>query len=64
MYVCLCNAISDKTIRHAVRHHQPQTLKELRQLLPLGTHCGKCLCVARQILQHELQQIPQYENIA
>ncbi|WP_083765018.1 bacterioferritin-associated ferredoxin [Sodalis glossinidius] len=64
MYVCLCNAVSDKAIRVAVRLHQPQTFQQLKRLVPVGTQCGKCVCVARRIMEDELQHIAPLENIA
>ncbi|WP_434134953.1 bacterioferritin-associated ferredoxin [Dickeya zeae] len=51
MYVCLCNAVSDKVIRQVVRQHQPQSLKQLKQFVPIGTSCGKCIRQARLILE-------------
>lgn len=35
MYVCLCNAVTDKAIRNAVRQHNPHTMKQLRELVPI-----------------------------
>ena len=48
MYVCLCNAVSDKTLREAVRRYQPKSIQQLRQLVPVGKQCGKCIRVARE----------------
>ena len=53
MYVCLCNGVSDKTIRAVIRQHQPSSLKELQRFVPVGTQCGKCLRSTRQILAQE-----------
>ncbi|WP_406705295.1 bacterioferritin-associated ferredoxin [Sodalis sp.] len=64
MYVCLCNAVSDKAIRATVRLHQPQTFQQLKRLVPVGAQCGKCVCVARRIMEDELQHIAPLENIA
>ena len=64
MYVCLCNSVSDKTIRQAVRRYQPQTFQQLRNFVPVGTQCGKCVRAARQIMEDELQQIPEFKHIA
>ncbi|MCG7390414.1 bacterioferritin-associated ferredoxin [Pantoea sp. ACRSB] len=64
MYVCLCNAISDKTIREAVRRYQPKSIQQLRQLVPVGKQCGKCIRVAREIMEEELQSVPLYKEIA
>ncbi|MBV4368289.1 bacterioferritin-associated ferredoxin [Erwinia sp. BNK-24-b] len=64
MYVCLCNAISDKTIREVVRRYQPKSLQHLRQFIPVGKQCGKCLRVTRDIMKEELQHLPPYKEIA
>ena len=32
MYVCLCNGVSDKKIRQAVRQFHPQSFQQLRSL--------------------------------
>ncbi|HDN2512653.1 bacterioferritin-associated ferredoxin [Providencia vermicola] len=57
MYVCLCEAITDKQIRNAVRKYQVSSLKGLRQVLPVGRECGKCIRQTREILQQELIQL-------
>ncbi|PQK69008.1 bacterioferritin-associated ferredoxin [Pantoea ananatis] len=64
MYVCLCNAISDKTLREVVRRYQPKSIQQLRQIVPVGKQCGKCIRVAREIMGEEMQQVPQYKEIA
>jgi bacterioferritin-associated ferredoxin len=50
MYVCLCNAISDKVIRKAIQQHRPVNLQQLRQVVPVGNGCGKCLRQTKSIL--------------
>ncbi|MGP2463689.1 bacterioferritin-associated ferredoxin [Pantoea ananatis] len=64
MYVCLCNAISDKTLREVVRRYQPKSIQQLRQIVAVGKQCGKCIRVAREIMDEEMQQVPQYKEIA
>ncbi len=34
MYVCLCNGVSDKKIRQAVRQFHPQSFQQLRKFIP------------------------------
>ncbi|MGP6489945.1 MULTISPECIES: bacterioferritin-associated ferredoxin [Duffyella] len=63
MYICLCNAISDKKIREAIRRYQPASVQHLRKILPVGKQCGKCLRATREILDEELQHIPQYKEL-
>jgi len=64
MYVCLCNAISDKTLREVVRRYQPESIQQLRQFVPVGKQCGKCVRAAREILDEEMQNPPLYKEIA
>lgn len=64
MYVCLCNAISDKTVREAVRRYQPKSIQQLRQLAPVGKQCGKCIRAVREIMDEEMKNPPLYKEIA
>ncbi|KAA8671631.1 bacterioferritin-associated ferredoxin [Pantoea dispersa] len=64
MYVCLCNAVSDRTLREVVRRYQPKSIQQLRQLVPIGKQCGKCIRVARDIMDDEMQNVPLYKEIA
>ncbi|HBO23345.1 MULTISPECIES: bacterioferritin-associated ferredoxin [unclassified Providencia] len=57
MYVCLCEAITDKQIRNATRKYQVTSLKGLRQILPVGRECGKCIKQTREILAEELLRL-------
>ena len=52
MYVCICNAVTDKQIRRAARQGT-ESLSELRERLGVASNCGSCADQARQILdQH------------
>ncbi|QKJ50649.1 bacterioferritin-associated ferredoxin [Providencia rettgeri] len=53
MYVCLCEAITDKQIRNVVRKYQVTSLKGLRQILPVYFECGKCIRQTKVILHEE-----------
>ncbi|ENG2646454.1 bacterioferritin-associated ferredoxin [Salmonella enterica subsp. enterica serovar Banana] len=64
MYVCLCNGISDKKIRLAVRQFHPQSFQQLRKFIPVGNQCGKCIRAAREVMQDELTQMPEFKEIA
>jgi len=64
MYVCLCNGVSDKKIRQAVRQFSPQSFQQLRKFVPVGTQCGKCIRAAREIMQDELTQLPEFKETA
>ena len=41
MYVCICNAVTEREIRQAV-DLRATTLHELREGLDVATNCGKC----------------------
>lgn len=53
MYVCLCHGVSDKKIVSAIHKHDIRTINQLRQVLPVGSCCGKCIRQARQIISNE-----------
>jgi bacterioferritin-associated ferredoxin len=53
MYVCVCNAITDKQIRRAARNGV-NSLYELRGTLGVAAGCGSCARVAQEILDEEL----------
>lgn len=41
MYVCVCNAITDRDIRHAIRSGAT-TVGQLKDQLQVSTACGSC----------------------
>ena len=49
MYVCICNAVTDHTIRAAARDGV-RTFGELRERTRCGDCCGSCEDLAREIL--------------
>lgn len=49
MIVCVCKAVSDRTIRRAVGEGL-SSLRELSRETGLGTCCGKCVPQAREVL--------------
>jgi bacterioferritin-associated ferredoxin len=64
MYICLCNAISDKTIRNAVRQQYVRSIRELKNFVPVGSDCGKCVRQAREIINEEISSLPPVINVA
>lgn len=53
MYVCVCNAVSERAIRQAVANGT-QTLEGLRMRTGCGTCCGCCEPMVEQILNESL----------
>jgi bacterioferritin-associated ferredoxin len=50
MYVCVCNAITDRQIRKAAKAGA-RNLRDLQSKLGVATGCGSCMEVASEILQ-------------
>jgi bacterioferritin-associated ferredoxin len=55
MYVCLCKGITDSQIRQAVDEGATD-LRQVRQQLGVASQCGKCSCLAREILKSAIQE--------
>ncbi len=49
MYVCVCNAVTDRQIRQA-RDNGASTVEDLSRELNVATCCGRCKDCARKIL--------------
>ena len=54
MYVCVCNAVSDRQIRDAV-DKGACSLFEVQCQLPVGACCGRCEDTASQVVSEQLQ---------
>ena len=50
MFVCMCYGITDKQIKSAVETHGVGNMRELKQVMALGSQCGKCLELAQDII--------------
>jgi bacterioferritin-associated ferredoxin len=50
MYVCVCQAVTDREIHQAARNGA-KTLKDLRRDLGVSVDCGRCASCARQCLK-------------
>ncbi len=55
MYVCVCNAVTDKQIHIAVAEGA-RTLKDLKRELGVGAECGRCLSCARTCLKEAAKE--------
>lgn len=63
MYVCLCRGITDQDIKNAVAEGN-ESYREIRDLLDLGTCCGRCVPEARAIISAELAEIAAKISVA
>ncbi|MFC4159150.1 bacterioferritin-associated ferredoxin [Chitinimonas lacunae] len=52
MYVCICNAVTDKQIRLAVRDGCG-SMRDLRKELGVAGCCGKCAVTAQSVMREE-----------
>ena len=53
MYVCVCNAVTDRDIRRAA-DRGVTTLEQLSIQLKVATCCGRCESCARRVLDQAL----------
>ena len=63
MYVCLCRGITDQDIKDAMANGA-ESYREVRDLLDLGTCCGRCAPKAKSIINEELSLIAARISIA
>ncbi len=56
MYVCICQAITDRQIHQAARNGA-KTLRDLRRDLQVSVDCGRCANSARQCLKSANEQV-------
>ncbi len=55
MYVCVCNAVTERHIDQAVRDGAT-SLRELRERLGVAGCCGRCATCARDCLRSALEE--------
>jgi bacterioferritin-associated ferredoxin len=53
MYVCVCNAVTEREIRQAVELGATR-MRHLKRDLGVAANCGKCACCARDMLRDNL----------
>ena len=56
MYVCICKAVTDSAIRHAV-NEGARSLRDLSARTGCSTQCGRCVPVARDVMDAALAVI-------
>ena len=49
MYVCICNALTDREIAEA-RRKGAHTVREAYAVLGVEINCGRCACAAQEII--------------
>ncbi|EGA71745.1 bacterioferritin-associated ferredoxin [Vibrio sinaloensis DSM 21326] len=51
MYVCLCHGVSDKKIKRLALEEGITDIRGIKKCTALGSQCGKCVKMAKEILQ-------------
>ncbi len=57
MYVCICNAVTERDVA-AAADDGCRTLRDLRERLDVGRCCGRCTGHAREVLDATLGAEP------
>ena len=63
MYVCLCRGITDQDIKDAMQNGA-ESIRDVREMLDLGTCCGRCVPEAKAIISEELAEIAARISVA
>ncbi|MFV0513772.1 MAG: bacterioferritin-associated ferredoxin [Jhaorihella sp.] len=61
MYVCICKGITDTQIRAAVQDGAG-SVRDVNKRLGVGSQCGKCGILARDIVRESLNSQPSAEQ--
>ena len=56
MYICICNAVTEKMIREAVRDGA-RSVFDLSLRTGCGTQCGTCTDVVRDLMHDTFEEI-------
>lgn len=52
MYICLCNAVSEKQIRKAVSEGA-ETVEEIKEKFNAGKNCGSCIFALERVIARQ-----------
>ncbi len=55
MFVCLCRAVTDRDIHHAVESGV-SSFAQLQDELDVSTACGQCACEAQSVFDQKIAQ--------
>ncbi len=62
MYVCLCEGVTDGQIREAI-YEGCCSYREVRETLGVASQCGKCACLAKQVVRDTLSEVQQSQGV-
>jgi len=55
MYLCICKAVSDRTIRHGIAGGA-HSVRALKDQFGVGACCGRCIPEIRALLAERVEQ--------
>lgn len=55
MYVCVCNAVTEREIEQAV-NNGCNSLRQLEDQLGVATQCGSCACEAAACIKKSMEK--------
>lgn len=59
----MCYGITDKQIKAAVQSDGIGNIRELKQLMALGSQCGKCVQMAQEIIDETIVDETLFKNV-
>ncbi|WP_025823241.1 bacterioferritin-associated ferredoxin [Shewanella marina] len=63
MYVCLCNAVTDRQIKQAIASGD-NNLSDVKKRLGVANQCGKCAQLATKIIQSAVSERDNFYEVA
>ncbi|MBO1256020.1 (2Fe-2S)-binding protein [Alteromonas sp. 5E99-2] len=63
MFVCMCFGVTDKDIKNAVSNHGAGNMRELKQIVELGSNCGTCIQLAQSIIDETIVDESLFKNV-
>ncbi|ACR12814.1 (2Fe-2S)-binding protein [Teredinibacter turnerae] len=61
MYICLCNAVTEKQVAEAIANGA-RCMKDLRHHLGVTKTCGRCAQCASECLRNSVASLENYNN--
>jgi bacterioferritin-associated ferredoxin len=52
MYICICNALTDRRLKEAIAANPGQCAEEVHEACGCRAKCGKCVTVIKEMLQN------------
>jgi bacterioferritin-associated ferredoxin len=59
----MCYGITDKQIKNAVETHGVGNMRELKQMMALGSQCGKCIDLAQEIIDDTIMDESLFKDV-